>query len=783
MPKASPILTAFNAGELSPLLDGRVDLNKYSQGAHRLRNFIPTVQGPLERRAGTRWLSYCRDYALAATPSLLVDFVPTSSRPFVLEFADDDNMHVLYNGGRVTGGSLPVDFSAFFSQSDLYAADGTVRADWAQSADVMYLTVPGKLPVKISRLSDTNWTITQFNPDAGPWRDPNQVKTLRIYASAQTGSVTLTASSAVFTADMVGMLVRLEQEDLTSITPWEPGQKNVAVNNLRRSDGKTYKAVTLAVGAQPPNPGVGAAANKWTQTGSVKPIHTEGKAWDGGKDTDFVPGATTDWYTKGVEWQFENAGYGVARITAFTNSTTVTATVLTQMPAAVVGAGGASWKWEFGAWAGDAGGTYPSCVCFYRERLTFLGGLRAWGSVTADFENFADKDFGEVLADSAWTASVLSDQANDIQWASAGDVLAIGTTGGEHVCQPASPTEPFGPANIKISEQSAYGSRKVRPVRVGQSTIFAQRGGRTVRELGYDFGSDSFKSTDLTVLSEHITQGGIIGAAFARNPNPIIWYARADGSLVGLTYNKEQDVVGWHLHTVNGGAAPVQGAVVCVCVVPSVVGDYDELYMVTRRMDLGAPFTQRYAIERMEQPWRETNLLADKLYSDAGATYVGAPATVISGLGHLKGREVSVLADGAAHPNVTVSAGGSIDLQRPASNVQVGLPAVAEYESMRLEAGAADGTAQGKTKRITRLVLRFLNTLGAKFGFLGKQLDQVEFRSSAVPMDQAPPLFTGDKPVLFPDGYDTDARIYVKQDQPLPMTLVAIMPQVVTEDR
>ncbi len=781
MPKASPITTAFNAGELSQLLDGRVDLNKYGQGAHRLRNFIPTVQGPLERRAGTRFLDYCATSAATTAPSLLVDFVPSSSRPFALEFAAGDLMYVWYNGGRVLLAGTPISFSyaAFMSASALYRSDFTVAVDWAQSADVMYMTVPGGLPMKVSRLSDTSWTLTQFNPDNGPWRDPNAVKSTTIYASAQTGSVTLTASTGIFTSAMVGMLVRIEQQDLTTIKPWEPGQKNITVGVLRRSDGKTYKATSLAVAGQPPFP-AGGGANKWTQTGSVKPIHTEGKAWDGGADSDFVPGATTDWYTKGVEWQFEDAGYGVARITAFTNSTTVTATVITQLPAALVGAPGASWKWEFGAWASDAGGVYPSCVCFFRERLTFLGGTRGWCSVVGDFENFSDKEFGEVLADSAVTFPLLADQANDVQWCCASDVLYVGTTGGEFVVQAASQNEAFGPANIKVSEQTSYGSSRVRPIKVGQSTIFTQRGGRVVRELAYDFGTDSFRSNDITVLAEHVTLGGLRGAAFSRNPDPIVWYVRGDGSLIGLTYNKEQDVVAWHPHPL--GANPFTDAVQCVCTIPSVIGPHDDLYVVMRRLE-AISLTPRYTVERLEQPHKETNLLAASVYSDSALIYQGAPATVISGLSHIKNREVTVLADGAAHPNVLVNSGGSIDLNRAASTVVVGLPMISEYEGMRLEAGAADGTAQGKTKRITRLAIRFYNTLGGMFGFLGKQLDTIQFRSGNDPMDSAPPLFTGDKSLLFPDGYDTDARIYIKQDQPLPMTIVAVMPQVNTEDR
>lgn len=781
MPKASPITTAFNAGELSPLLDGRVDLNKYPNGAHRLMNFIPRVQGPLERRGGTEFLDFAATDDAGDQASLMVEFVPTSSRPFALEFCGDGFFRVWFNGGRVLNAGVPVavDFSALFGITDLLAADGTELASWAQSADVMYMTVVGKPPVKITRLSDTSWTIAALVSDAGPWRDPNAVKTTTIYASAQTGSVTLTASTSIFTSAMVGMLVRLTQQDVSTLKPWEPGQKNVTVGTLRRSDGKTYKATTVPAGSQPAGAS-GVGTNKWTQTGSVKPVHTEGKAYDGAIDTDFVPGGTTDFYTKGIEWQFQDPGYGVARITAFTSGTAVTATVITQLPAAVVGSGNPTWKWEFGAWAGDTAGIYPTCVAFWRERLLFAGGYRVWTSVTADFENFADQDFGEVLADSAFTGSVLADQANDIVWISAGDVLAIGTTGGEHVLQPASNAEPFGPANAKITQQSEFGSRRVRAIRAGQRVLFVQRGGRIARELSYDFGSDSFQSVDLTVLSEHITLTGLTSVAFSRSER-ILWYVRGDGMLIGLTYDKEQDVIGWHPHRLTPVVAS-SGAVMSVACVPSVQGDWDDLYLCIKRISPAAPFTVTYNIELLRQPFRDGELLQDKFYSDAALKYQGSPVTQVNGLGHLKGAMVSVLADGATHPDCLVDGAGQIQLQRSASTVIAGLPMVSEYQGMRLEAGAADGTAQGKIKRITRAVFRFFNTLGAKYGFLGEDLDTISFRKASDPMDQALPLFTGDQRVLWPAGYDTDARIYVQQSQPLPMTLVAIMSQVTTED-
>ena len=94
---------------------------------------------------------------------------------------------------------------------------------------------------------------------------------------------------------------------------------------------------------------------------------------------------------------------------------------------------------------------------------------------------------------------------------------------------------------------------------------------------------------------------------------------------------------------------------------------------------------------------------------------------------------------------------------------------------MRLEAGADDGISQGKVKRIHGVTVRFLDSIGAEVGPNLSNLDRLPFRDSSMAMDEPVPLFSGDKEVYFPSGYDNDARIIVRQNQPLPMTVLAVM--------
>jgi hypothetical protein len=146
--------------------------------------------------------------------------------------------------------------------------------------------------------------------------------------------------------------------------------------------------------------------------------------------------------------------------------------------------------------------------------------------------------------------------------------------------------------------------------------------------------------------------------------------------------------------------------------------------------------------------------------------------------------EVAILANGAivAGPNI-VDADGSIDLPRPASIVHVGLPYRAQIQTLRLEAGAADGTAQGKIKRINEVVVRLETSLGGRYGTSEAATLPFHFHGTTDPMDLAPNLYTGDYPVVWPGGYSRDDGMTIIQDEPLPFTLIAIMPRLTTQDR
>lgn len=766
MPKASPLRSSFNAGELSPLMAGRPDVAKYSNGCDELINFIPTVQGPAVRRAGTRYVSSVKT---AANRTWLATFEFSNSQAYVLEFGDQ-YIRFYTNHGQVQSGGSPYEISTPYAVADLTdTVDGTFTLSMVQSGDVIYIAHPSYPLQKLSRYGNTNWTIAAAVLTNGPFKTQNIDRTITMYTNGTTGSLTLTASSSVFTSAMVGSYVYLEPADLSSIKPWTAGQEYASnpVNTLRRSDGKTYKCKTNG----------SPSSGKVYRTGPDKPIHTYGTQADG--DGNSISGTTCE--KQGLDWEFIDSGFGYVKITGYTSGTSVTVSVQgnNPLPAGVNGSGNATFRWALGSFSAVEG--YPSKVTFFRERLTLAMGQKLYFSVAGDFENFGAKDeSGQVVADRAIQVTISSDEVNAVQWLVPTQALLIGTAGGEFACSENTSSEAFGPGNVKIEQQTGEGSRSVAPQRVGYSTLFVQRSGRKVKEAAYNFQQNGYVTNDLTVLSEHITKGGIVQTAWHKEPYVAMWGVRTDGELLGFTFNKEQDVLGWHRHIVGGAFGSGDAVVESVAVIPGPNRDRDDLWLIVKRTINGA--TKRY-VEYLEAEYKDGDAQSSCFYVDAGATYNGSPATTISGLTWLEGQTVQVLADGAAHPDRVVTS-GAITLQRSASVVQVGLGYASTLRTTRIEAGAGDGTSQGKSKRITKVVFRFYNTLGAKVGPDETMLDTIQFRTGSDLMDQAPPLFTGDQgPIDWPGGYDFDGFIMVKQDQPLPMTVVSIMPQVHTFDR
>lgn len=687
MPRSAPIQTNFTAGELSPRLEGRIDVAKYGNGCKTLENMISQKHGPASRRGGFYFAS---EVKTSSKKTRIMPFEFSVTQAYILEFGDQ-YIRFFKNYGRINSGPFSVEFSNDFNKGSAYeVASPYLEAELfelviTQSADVLYIAHKNHEPRKLSRTGDTNWTLSIIDFKDGPYNAINTTTTT-LTPSGTSGSVTITASAttginngAGFKSTDVGRLIRFED-----------------------------------------------SANNWS------------------------------WLT----------------ITAFTSTTQVTATIKGPNLASTT----ASDAWRLGAFSDTTG--FPSVVTFFEQRLVWAATIdrpqSMFFSVSADYENHAPTDeAGDVADDDGFVYTIATDQVNTIRWMRAGKILSVGTAGGEFIVSQGDNNSPLSPTNTRVVRQTTFGSAQVTPPQVGNSVLFLQRAARKVREYVYQFETDAYTAPDLAILSEHITETGIVEMAYQQEPDSIVWMARTDGTLLGMTYERAQDVVAWHRHIIGGTDAKVES----VAVIPSNDGRRDDLWAVISRTINGS--TVRY-IEFMTPGLEEgaSDTIA-ATFLDSMLTYNGGSVQTIYGLNHLEGETVSILANGAVHPDRTVTS-GAITLNRAVSKAHVGLAYTSTLQTMRIEAGSSDGTAQGKKKRISRINYRLYKTLGLKHGPSEDRLDIIPFRSSADAQDEAPELFTGDKEVEFPRQIDKDGYIVLVQDQPLPFTILAIMPELNT---
>lgn len=815
MAKASPIINALNAGEWTNLLDGRTDLAGYIASASVMENFIPSIQGPAIRRAGTKFVrpikfnetnlsrlvpfiksrtdavqiefgdGYCRFFknngaVLTGTTQAITG--ATQADPVVVTsaghgYSNDDEVYITGISGMTelndrwfvidnvtastyelrtihgddvdgtgytaytSGGTSdePYEIVSPYTSTQL---DSSFGLDVIQSGDILYITDRAGLlaPRTLSRTSDTSWAFAEFAPDDGPWLDLNTTTT-SIYSSAATGSVTLTASTSIFTADDVGSLIRVDQEVITATDPWETGTSYTAGDYVR-SEGKEYKAATTAT------------------SGTSIPAHTNGTVTDGG-----------------VEWEYISPGYGVARITAQAG-TTATATVLVTLPQTVVNSGNASTLWRKGAWS-DANG-YPTNVTFFRERLTFGQGQTVQMSVVGGFDSFAIDSFGEVLTESAISVDVQSSEANEIVGLTEGNTLLVNTIGAEFSVDAQTTTSPLGPNNIRVSKQTSYGSAAIRPIRVGETVLFVQGSQRKVRGMQYEFQVDNYVAPDLTVRSAGVLGTGIEQMARQEEPYQTIWAVRKDGQLLSFAFDQNQEVRAWARQPI-GGTTSTDG-VESVSVIPSSDGSRDEVWIVVKRTINGAD--RRY-IEYIQPEYTSLDDQEDATYADSMLTYSGAAAQTFYGLDHLEGVTVGILSEGAAIAEYTVTNGAVTISEDATTKAHIGYKYTSVYQTNRIDFGASDGTSQAKTKRITDCAFRVINSLGGSAGPDSANLDEIpdlNYRAPATPMGSPPPLFTGDALLSWPGGYETNGYIRFETEAMYPAIIAAIMPQVTTQE-
>ncbi len=427
--------------------------------------------------------------------------------------------------------------------------------------------------------------------------------------------------------------------------------------------------------------------------------------------------------------------------------------------------------WAEGAWSEERG--YPRAVALHKGSM-YYGGTRSfpsriWKSAAGDWENFRITS----LADGAIDITLAAEESNAIQWmCSQGASLLIGTAGEEWSLSPSS-GETISALSISVERQSRYGSAYLPATIVNDVPVFVQRGGRKVRKLLYNESERKYAASDLTVLAEHITKGGVKGLAFQSQLSAILWGFTGEGQLIGMTHETEQNVFGWHRHITDGD---IESA----CVIYGSAGT-DELYCVVRRTVDAADrrFIERMDLTAMSQNFDDPELLN---YLDSSRHHVFTTAgTIVPGLEHLEGRVVSLLVDGAVHPDRAVI-DGAVTLQAsyPAeTHIIAGLPFTSLLQPMKQEMQMNDGSAQGRGMKTVAVTVRYHESSGGQAADDPDRSDDlwadIFSRDSELPMGAAPPLESDERRVVLEAATRKSVNVAVRQSLPLPLCVTALI--------
>lgn len=409
-------------------------------------------------------------------------------------------------------------------------------------------------------------------------------------------------------------------------------------------------------------------------------------------------------------------------------------------------------------------GNYPAAVSYFEQRRCFAGTTNQPQNIwmTRSGTESSMSYSLPVRDDDRIAFRVAAREANTIRHIVPLTQLLLLTSSAEWRVTSVN-SDAITPSTISVRPQSYVGASNVQPVIINNTLIYGASRGGHMRELAYNWQASGFITGDLSLRAAHLFDSyDVTDMAYAKAPQPIVWFVSSSGKLLGLTYVPEQQVGAWHWHDTDGVFES------CATVAE---GGEDRLYCVIRRTVNGS--SVRY-IERMAS--RQFVDQADAFFVDCGATYSGAPATTISGLTWLEGKTVSILADGAVCPQRTV-VGGQITLDNAASKVQVGLPITADLQTLPLAAQIDSGFGQGRFKNVNKVWLRVYRSSGIFAGPSETELTEAKQRTTEA-YGTAPALKSEEIPIMITPAWADSGQVFVRQSDPLPLTAVSLTAEV-----
>jgi hypothetical protein len=762
---------SFNSGELSPKLEGRIDLSRYYNGVHEMTNWICLPQGGAKTRGGFHFAAETKfgDSSVSLKESRLIPFRFSELQNYQAEFGDQ-YIRFFMNSGQimigdtvelVTNGTFPADITGWtnlstgtgsiaFHTNHMNIAGGATGVGWAEQKitvvdGTLYLlefdVAAYPLTVRIGKTTGAQDILKDTVFAVGTNRQ------LFIIANGTAAFIQYrNPNNNTADLDNVSMQLAVAYEIASPSVPYL--EEDIWGIKYDQDDENLY----LVHGDYPPRILTRTDHTAWTCT-AVEFI--DGPYLD--EETSPVitvngtpPNVTLDTTVAlfnvaghiGALWRLKKTTWGYVKLIAdASNSTThFHATVISTL-----GGTGAQDAWREGCWSPLNG--YPRTITFHEGRAVYASTYEqpqtVWGSKTYHAEIMTPG----TLADDPYTFT--AKELNIIRWICQGKHLALGALNGEGTA--VGPTDtaisPTDPPLIK--SETPHGSADIQPLRIGKAILFLQKSGTKIREFVYKYEDDGYRAPDITRLADHLMESGLIDFTYQQEPDSIVWALTTSGDyLLGCTYDRlhpPEDIVGWHKH-------PTDGYFESVSTIP--YQKQDQLWAIIRRTINGV--TKRY-VEYYDPD----------ISVDCGLTYSGIKATTIWGLLHLVGKTVQIVGDGAWYPPQVVPATGKLTIDPGASEIYVGIKYSPRLVTNRPEVQLG-GTSQGLLKRWNKIIVRVLNTMGIAIN--GQALPA---RSSLDLMDEAPEPTNGDVSIRNL-GFDRDGRIIIEQPLPLPAHIVCI---------
>ena len=686
---------------------------------------------------------------------------------------------------KVQVSNCTIEASGTVTITSPYAASNLDDIRFDQSGDTVFLWAKDKQQRKIERRGTRpgarSWGISLYRVDDGPFLTQNFTPTT-ITSSALTGDVTLTASRPLFKSTNVGGLFKLVNQ--VSGVSASIAAENTFTSGLKVTGSGDNRSVTVTL------------TGTWVAT-VVLQVSTDnstwsdvpGYTWNGNVTGPYLDGldGQTRYYRVGVKTGGYTSGTvnatltftsgtlaGVARITAYSSSTSVSAQVVSD-----IGSTSATAIWEEGEWSDRRG--WPTAGKLHEGRLWHAGKNGLWGSLSDDYFSLDEDATGD---SGLISRTIGSGPVDTINWCLSLQRLILGAQGAEFSAKSSSFDTPLTPTDFSVKPISTQGSGGVDAVRMDQRALFVDRSGTRVYEILFDLQNYEYSSNDLTAIVPEFGLPGIVRVGLQRKPDTRFHCVRSDGTVMLGVRDSVEDVLAWFDVDSTGASGLIEDVVI----LPGEEGSSeDQVYYVVKRTISSA--TQRHLVKWAKETECRGTYSDDanlNKQADDFIVYSGAPSTAISGLSHLEGKDVIVWGDGkdyspgqdSSQTTFTV-ASGSITLTTPVQNAVIGLPYKAQWKSSKLGIQPGPGGTQlAQSKAIQKLgvIGAYLHYKGLQFGkdFTAANMDDLpRVEDGTTVADDTVHEMYDEEEFVFPGSWDTDSRLCLQAHAPRPATILA----------